>query len=78
MEPLGEMAQSRKQVLKDLLEYEDNIATQSEGIIYYNVALIAKARGEENEAEEHLKEARKLIPKIVEKRMQLDPIWKKK
>lgn len=78
MEPLGEMAQRRKQVLKDLLEYAGSIATQSLGIVHYNVALIAKARGEENEAEEHLKEARKLIPEILEKRMKLDPIWKKK
>lgn len=58
----------------DLLSYA-YIAEESLGIIHYNIALIAKAQGNQKEADEHLVEAKKLIPELIEKRLKLDPIW---
>jgi hypothetical protein len=64
----------RKQVLIDLLKYA-NIASSSTGIIHYNIARISKVQNQNKESEEHLAEARKTIPKLLEKRLQLDPVF---
>lgn len=73
--PNGEDAEKRKHVLEDLLKYT-KITVKSEGIIHYNIARIAKAQRNEEEANKHLEEAKKTIPKLVKIRIALDPIWK--
>jgi len=75
--PTGEQATKYKSVLEDLLIY-GTINQKSEGIIHYNIARIAKSQTNDEEANEHLKEAKKSIPKLVETRVKLDSIWKSK
>ena len=75
--PTGEDSERQKQVLKDLLQYTQ-VHPSSEGIVHYNIARIAKAQGEDEEADDHLEKAKKLIPKLIETRVKLDPIWGKK
>ena len=75
--PTGEQATKYKSVLEDLLIY-GTIAQKSGGIIHYNIARIAKSQTNDEEANEHLKEAKKIIPKLVETRVKLDSIWKSK
>ena len=74
-DPTGEEAEKRKQVLRDLLEYA-RINPSSKGIIHYNIARIAKAQNNKEEADRHLEEAKKIIPKLVKTRVGLDPIWR--
>ena len=74
--PTEEDAEKRRQVLEDLLKYT-KVRPKSEGIIHYNIARIAKAQRNEEEANKHLEEARKIIPELVKTRIDLDPIWKK-
>ena len=71
----GEEAEKRKHVLEDLLKYT-KVHPKSEGIIHYNIARIAKAQRNEEEANKHLEEAKKTIPELVKTRIALDPIWK--
>lgn len=75
--PMGEDLERRKQVLKDLLEYAQ-VHRSSEGIVHYNIARIAKAQGKDEEADDHLEKAKRLIPKLIETRVKLDPIWRNK
>lgn len=75
--PAGEEAEKRKHVLEDLLKYA-KIQSKSEGIVHYNIARIAKAQKNEKEANEHLEEAKKIIPQLIKIRVELDPIWKGK
>lgn len=76
-DPTGEDAEKRKQVLKDLLKYA-KIASLSEGIVHYNIARIAKAQSKEEEADDHLKKAEKIMPELVKTRLEIDPIFGKK
>ncbi len=75
--PKGAEAEKRKHVLKDLLKYA-YVHKSSRGIVHYNIARIAKAQGKKKEADVHLKQAKDIIPKLIETRIKLDPIWKKK
>lgn len=76
-DPTGEDTEKRKHVLKDLLKYAE-VASLSEGIIHYNIARIAKAQSKEEEADDHLKKAEKIIPELVKTRLEIDPIFGKK
>lgn len=76
-DPTGEDAEKRKHVLNDLLKYAE-IASLSEGIIHYNIARIAKAQSKEEEADDHLKKAEKIMPELVKTRLEIDPIFGKK
>jgi len=76
-DPTGEDTEKRKHVLKDLLKYAE-VASLSEGIIHYNIARIAKAQSKEEEADDHLKKAEKIIPELVKTRLEIDPILGKK
>ena len=62
-------------ILRDLLTYAVS-APVSEGIIHYNLARIAKKLNLNEEAEHHLSDAKKLIPKLLKTRMSLDPLFK--
>jgi hypothetical protein len=64
-----------KQILIDLSIYA-GIAEGSQGIIHYNIARIAKHQGKEQECDEHLELAKKKIPKLLKKRLSLDPVFK--
>ena len=68
---------SRKKyhVLFDLINYA-GIAEESIGIIYYNLARIEKAQGNENNVKKHLQAARKYSNKLIEQREKIDPIFK--
>jgi hypothetical protein len=76
-DPMGEDSEKRKRVLESLLKYA-GIRSMSEGIIHYNIARIAKAQGKEEEANNRLEEARRIIPELVKTRVELDPIWGEK
>lgn len=75
--PVGQEVENRKCVLVDLLKYAV-IHPTSEGIIHYNIARIAKVQNNKEEMDKHLEEAKKLIPKLINTRFELDPIWKEK
>lgn len=68
--------EARRQVLLDLLRYA-RIAKSSQAIVHYNIYRIACALGLSDEGEKHLTEAKKLLPKLIETRMMLDPICRK-
>lgn len=74
--PAGEDSERRKQVLKDLLEYTQ-VHRSSAGIVHYNIARIAKAQGKDEEANDHIEKAKRLIPRLLKSRVELDPIWGK-
>jgi hypothetical protein len=71
----ADMKEKRKQILIDLLNYA-GIAPVSQGIIHYNIARISKHQGKLEESQEHLTKAAKLIPRLLKKRLDLDPIFK--
>jgi len=66
-----------KHVLLDLLKYAA-VIDKSRGIIHYNIALIAYSQGNQKEVDEHLEKAKKLIPELIQKRLEIEPIWKNK
>ena len=72
--PKPEYANNIKQVLIDLLNYA-RVVEKSKGIINYDIAIIAKHQNNQKEADEHLEEAKKIIPGLIQKRLKLDPIW---
>ena len=55
----------------DLVEYA-SVASKSKSIIYYNLAKISKIQGLTKEMQEHLETAKKLSPKLIEKRIKLE------
>lgn len=65
-----------QRVLIDLLKYPENIASASMAIIHFNIAKIAKFNGNADVAKEHIEEATKLCPILVEKRLKIDPVFK--
>lgn len=69
-----EKAEKFKNVLIDLLDYA-HIAESSRGIGYYNLARIEKFLGNKTASEDYLLKAKNLIPKLLEKRIKLDPIF---
>ena len=69
-----ELAEKFKNVLIDLLDYAQ-IAKSSRGIGYYNLARIEKFLGNENASVDYLRKAKNLIPKLLDKRIKLDPIF---
>jgi hypothetical protein len=66
-----------RDVLTDLLEYA-KISDSSKGIIYYNIARLEKHLLNETASNEFLEKAKKEIPKLLETRMKLDPVFKQK
>lgn len=66
--------ENRKKVLIELLYYAI-IAPSSVGLVHYNIARIAKFQQREEECGEHLEEAKKYIPRLVTKRLKLDPVF---
>jgi len=60
-----------ERVLLGLLEYA-HVHPVSQGIIHYNLARIAKSRGNDNSAAAELRAAEQLIPKLLAKRLKLD------
>lgn len=64
-----------KTVLKNLLEYA-GIAGRSKGIIYYNFARIEAHLGNSEEMRKFLDKAREKIPKLLEIRLKVDPVFK--
>lgn len=71
LENLDTESEKRKKVLIDLVEYA-NMAKSSKGIVYYNIARIAKAQENDQEAKEFLEKAKKIVPKLIDKRINLD------
>jgi hypothetical protein len=69
-------AESMKHVLLNLLNYA-RINPSSQAIIHYNIARIAKYLGIVNESKIHLYEAIKVLPKLMETRLSIDPIFSK-
>lgn len=65
-----------KNALSDLLDYA-KIADSSRGIIYYNLARIEKHLGNDEKSEEYLNKSKKEIPKLLETRVKIDPLFKK-
>jgi hypothetical protein len=70
--PTSEESEKRKSALKDLVKYA-NVATLSEGIIYYNIARIALAQGNQNEVREYLTKAQKSAGDLIQTRLELEP-----
>lgn len=70
-----EDARKKKQLLLDLLNYT-KIHQKSVGIIYYNIARISKVIGDKKDSENYLSKAKEIIPKLINKRLQLDRVWK--
>lgn len=70
-----DLAKSIKQVITDLLKYA-RMAKSSKGIGYYNLGRIDKYLGKDKESEESLNKSKKLIPNLLKKRVELDPIFK--
>jgi hypothetical protein len=68
------LSETLKKVLIMLLKYGD-ISPTSIGVIHYNIARICMALDQSEESQEHLVAARKTIPKLLEKRLQLDPLF---
>jgi len=68
------IAESMKKVLLNLLNYA-NIAPSSQAIIHYNIARIAKFQGIEKECSIHIDEAVKHLPRLMETRMSIDPVF---
>jgi hypothetical protein len=66
--------EARKNVLRDLLRYA-RISNTSVAIIHYNIARIAKAQDRKEECKEHLKEAKDALPKLMETRLSIDPVF---
>lgn len=64
-----------KLVLLDLLSYA-SMADSSKGIGYYNLGRIEKYFGNNNDSEMYLSKAKELIPVLLAKRMELDPLFK--
>ena len=73
--PKSDVIEKWKCVLFDLINYA-GIAEESIGIIYYNLARIEKAQGNENNVKKHLQAARKYSNKLIEQREKIDPIFK--
>lgn len=65
-----------KNALTDLLNYA-KIADSSRGIIYYNLARIEKFSGNNEKSEEYLAKSKNEIPKLLETRVKMDPLFKK-
>jgi hypothetical protein len=63
-------------ILHDLLNYAES-SPISQGIIHYNLARIATKLNLNAEVEQHLSDAKKLIPKLLKTRLSLDPLFKK-
>ena len=61
-----------KHVSIDLIEYA-RMASSSAGIVHYNIARISKVQNQDKECEDHLESH--TIPKLLEKRLQLDPVF---
>lgn len=73
--PKSDVTEKWKNVLFDLINYAD-VAEDSIGIIYFNLARIEKAQGNEDNVKKHLKEAKKYSNKLIEQREKIDPIFK--
>jgi hypothetical protein len=71
----AESAARYKCVLEGLLKYA-SIASQSEGIISFNIARVAARMGQDNVAQEHLKLAKEKMGKLFDLRMEIDPSLK--
>jgi len=69
-----DVAEKFKFVLIDLLDYA-KMANTSKGIGYYNLARIEKYLGNEKNSEEYQDKAKEFIPKLLDKRIKLDPIF---
>ncbi|MCX5867788.1 MAG: hypothetical protein NT009_10015 [Proteobacteria bacterium] len=67
--------EKRKRILIDLLSYAV-ISPSSKGIIHYDIARIAKSQKRNEECDEHINAAKDIIPKLLKKRLSLDPIFK--
>ena len=72
------IAEKRKIILQDLLQYMKDIHKPSIGIIHYNIARISKAQGKDDEADKHLEEANKYIREEIKTRSNMDPLWDEK
>ncbi|MDO6739402.1 hypothetical protein [Wenyingzhuangia sp. 2_MG-2023] len=70
-----EQVEKVKNVLTDLLSYA-KIADSSRGIIYYNLARVEKYLGNEDKSTEYIEKSKEEIPKLLETRMKIDPIFK--
>lgn len=71
----SDVTEKWKNVLFDLINYA-GVAEDSIGIIYYNLARIEKAQGNEDNVKKHLQKARKYSNKLIEQREKIDPIFK--
>lgn len=70
-----EIRDKYKSVLSALLEYAV-VSKSSQAIIRYNLARIALASNQTSEASARLKEASALSPKLIARRIHLDPLFK--
>ena len=63
-------------LLSSLVNYAD-IATTSVGIIHYNIARLHVLLNKNDKAQSEIEMAKKLCPKVIDKRVQLDPLLNK-
>lgn len=66
-----------RDLLCDLLQYGE-IADSSKGIIYFNIAKLEKKLANEIASNDYLEKAKKNIPKLVETRMKIEPVFNQK
>jgi hypothetical protein len=64
-----------KEIITDLIEYAGMVRS-SAGIGYYNLARLDKFLKDEANCKEHLEKAKKEIPKLLDTRLKLDPLFK--
>ena len=76
LSPNSDEAEKRKKVLIDLLKYA-NMAGLSEAIVQYNIARIAFAQNNIEEAKKHLLTAKKNGGKLIETRLEMESKMKK-
>ncbi|MCW4028258.1 MAG: hypothetical protein NWE92_01240 [Candidatus Bathyarchaeota archaeon] len=63
-------------VLLDLLGYADHVSPVSKGIIFFNLAKIAKLMGDQTQQNQYLEDAKKYAKDTVEARLKIDQILK--
>jgi hypothetical protein len=63
-------------LLSSLVNYA-TIAIASVGIIHYNIARLSVLLNRNDKAKSEIEMARKLCPKVIDKRVQLDPLLNK-
>ena len=71
-DPNGEQAAAIERVLAGLLEYNPRIAKESIAIIYYNLALINRAKKDEVASQKFLQLAREISSNEVGRRLKVD------